>query len=89
MLYVHRKEWEAKDHDYSVRRHAKILRDKYDAGERSPRNLFYLADFARFLWPSEELKFLHEGRAAAVTPLDRYRTAIMLANRLSRDGLYL
>lgn len=88
LLYVHRKLFSAEEDRYSTERHFKILYDNYLKGERSSRNLLYLANFSLSLCPHMEAQFLSDAHRAAVLPMERTRALIELGNYATRSGLY-
>lgn len=90
-LWVHHKLWNAQEAEYSLRRHFKILHDKYLAGERSSRNLLYLVNFTGLIPEHASLQenFARLAIEHAHTPLDLMRAWVALGQLRASQGLYL
>lgn len=88
LLFVHLKEHTPDDRLYSLRRHFDVLMKKYLKGERTTRNLLYLANYAPSLAPTMEKRFLDEALDAAVLDVERVRAHVSLGNYLAARGLY-
>lgn len=90
LIWIHEKEWNDAEVEYSLRRHSKILLDQWDAGDRTFRRARYLASFATNLslgLAPREIEFLDGALELAFTDLDRYRARIMLGSYYARRGL--
>lgn len=88
LLYVHEKKWTLDDVIYSVRRHFKIMLDRYEKGDRGMRVLRYLCIYANTESPNRWGEFVAEWLRTAVTVVDIYRARIAAGQYESSRGLY-
>lgn len=87
-LYVHGKKWTLNDVIYSVRRHYKIMLDRYEKGDRGMRVLRYLCIYAGTEAPARWGEFVAEWLRTAVTQMDIYRSRVAAGQYEAARGLY-
>lgn len=89
LLFVHMKEWNAGDLQFSVGRHYNALIQQYDNGDRSARTCLYLENFSRGICPWRRGEFLKEAYEHSYTRLDRMRSLIRAGEYAAENGFFL
>jgi 2-polyprenyl-3-methyl-5-hydroxy-6-metoxy-1,4-benzoquinol methylase/glycosyltransferase involved in cell wall biosynthesis len=89
LLFVHEKKWSNEDSLFNLRRHFKILLQKYEDGDRSVRTLRYLTMFAGQLAPERHEEWVDALLDAAASPVDICTARMAAGDWDASRGLYL